>query len=81
MEKVVADLVLPHLHKLIKKKCFGCKNGCLSQTDHDCLTDDYKLQVLLYLEEAMKNVRMEDIIAKMKEDDTFCTFQKRIYQD
>jgi hypothetical protein len=69
MEKVLAELMVPYLNKIIKKECFGCRHGCKSQRDHTCLTESYETQVLLYMEEALKMIPQTELMEKLKEID------------
>ncbi len=59
MEYILADHIRAIIAKLVKKYCFGCQHGCLSQKDHDCLTVSYEMQVLIHLEEAIDQIQTE----------------------
>lgn len=47
--------------------CNGCVNGCLSQTEHSCLTLSDKEQLELYFEEIVMAVDEEDVVLKWTE--------------
>ena len=80
MESIIASLVRRHVENLVKEHCTGCQRGSLSQREHECLTGDYKLQILMNLEEALSKIQIEEVFQKLKDENLFDIFQSRIFR-
>lgn len=59
-----AKAILDNMNDVIIKKCYGCINNKLSQTDHQCLNLSREDWLHLYLEDILLCVDESDILQK-----------------
>ncbi|WAR26051.1 hypothetical protein MAR_011755 [Mya arenaria] len=62
-----AKEISKNMYLVFRKKCFGCQNACLSQSDHTCLTLTDKQQLELYFDDILAEVDESDIVLKWNE--------------
>ncbi len=49
---------------VFRKRCAGCKNGCLPQTRHTCLTHYVTENINLHFDEIVSNIDEDDVVRK-----------------